>query len=260
MKVQQNLWLSPSKFPLLNDNEVHIWRVCLNQNSLPYEELFKILSSDEQQRAGRYYFEKDRKHFTVSRASLREILGCYLRVSPSEIRFSYNQYGKPALDIGENANQLHFNLSHSRDIALLAVAREREVGIDVEFIKEEFDVLEVAEHFFSPDEISALNNLPLQLQNAAFFRFWTRREAHIKAVGKGLSHILPEQSAMSPVQEEVTPFLSTNEFQRTRRWSMLTLTPKPDYIAALAVEGSVPILHQWKWTRNLLNIEETYAK
>lgn len=252
MDLQQNLWLYPSKFPLLNDNEVHIWRVSLNQNSLSIKELFKILSLDEQQRVSKYYFEKDQKHFTVARAALREILGGYLDILPGKIRFSYNQYGKPTLNAGKNAAWLHFNVSHSREIALFAVAREREVGIDIEFINEEFAVLEIAEHFFLPSEVFALNNLPLQLQNAAFFRCWTRKEAHIKAVGKGLSHLLPNQPTVSPVQEESTPSLSTDGFQKTRRWSVLTLAPKPNYIAALAVEGSVPILHQWKWARNFL--------
>jgi len=252
MQSPQNLWLYPSVFPLLDDNEVHIWRVCLNQNSFSAGELFKILSSDEQQRVSRYYFEQDQKHFTVSRGTLREILGGYLDVLPGKIRFSYNQFGKPTLDAEKNANRLHFNVSHSHELALYAVARGREVGIDVEFINEEFAVLEVAEHFFSPGEVSALNSLPLNLRNAAFFRYWTRKEAHIKAVGKGLSHLLPDQSAIPPVQGKSTTFSITNEFQKTRHWSVLTLAPKPNYTAALAVEGSLPIVRQWKWARNLV--------
>lgn len=246
MNFQPNLWLPSSAMLPLKDGDIHIWRVWLNQNTLCIESLSKTLDSNERQRANKYHFEKDREHFIAARGMLKIILSRYVSDLPDQIRFSYNRYGKPALNIGTNDNSLRFNAAHSQELALYAVTRGREVGLDIEFINENFASLEVAKRFFSPAEILNLAALPPNLQTAAFFSCWTRKEAYIKAIGKGLSHPL-KQFSVSIIPEELLPSLTINDFQETRQWSLMTLFPNFDYIAALAVEGAVQAVHQWQW-------------
>jgi 4'-phosphopantetheinyl transferase len=115
--------------------------------------------------------------------------GRYTGVAPRRLRFSYDRYGKPALN-GETCDPLRFNVSHSNDVALYAVARGREVGIDLEFVREDFAGFEIAERFFSPREVSVLRALPPGEHAIAFFDCWARKEAYIKARGEGLSYPL----------------------------------------------------------------------
>lgn len=245
--LSQDRWLLPSQNISLPAGEVHVWRADFRLQSASVQTLFSRLSPDEQERADKFVFNKDRGRFIISRAALRQILGGYLNVSPEQIRFTCNQYGKPQLD--SNDNLICFNASHSQNVGLYAFARGREVGVDVEFINEEFAGLEVAGRFFSPDEIAALNNLPQEQRTAAFFSCWTRKEAFIKAVGQGLSFPLNEFT-VSVNPAELKPLLSTNDLQKARNWSLLTLFPHPGYASALAVEGAVETLRLYQWTES----------
>jgi 4'-phosphopantetheinyl transferase len=227
--------------PPLKDGEIHVWRVDLNQEASGVQKLFETLSPDEKQKAERYRFEKDRNHFAAARGSLRKILGVYLGVSPDQIRFSYNRYGKPFLNT-EN-QRIRFNVSHSHGVALVAVTRGREIGIDIEFINDDLAVLKTAEKVFSPAETSMLKNLSPNLQTAAFFSVWTRKEALLKAIGEGFSYS-PKQFTVSAAERETLSF--TNNFQTARNWSLTTLPAAPDYAAALAVEGNLGTICFWQ--------------
>lgn len=243
----QHGWLSPPQNISLPADEIHVWCADLTQKSAVVQTLFNTLSPDERQRADKFVFEKDRERFIVSRGALRQILGSYLDISPARIAFTRNHFGKPRLD--SNDNLICFNASRSRDVGLYAIAGGREVGVDVEFINEEFAGLEVAGRFFSPDEIAALNNLPQEQQTAAFFSCWTRKEAFIKAVGQGLSFPLSEFT-VSVNPAELKPLLSTNDSQKAQGWSLLTLFPRPDYASALAVEGEIDIIRFHRWAES----------
>ena len=178
---------------------------------------------------------------------LRRILSHYLDISPALIHFSYNRYGKPALAVGANDNQLRFNVSHANDVALYAVTRGREVGLDIEFIRDDFASLEIAERFFSATEVATLQSLPAQLQTEAFFNCWTRKEAYIKALGEGLSHPL-HSFAVSLAPSDTAALLSTdNDPEEASRWSLVELSCDTGYVAALVVEGTTPTLRCWQW-------------
>src|SRR5438876_10450259 len=125
-------WNSPPPEVVASEDEVHIWRVPLDDSRST--ELRSTLSPDECARADRFHFDRDRHHFIAARGSLRAILGAYLKKKPSELSFSYSNYGKPSL-FGEPAsNGLSFNLSHANELALIAVTRNRKIGVDIEFI------------------------------------------------------------------------------------------------------------------------------
>lgn len=211
--------------------------------------LSDILAPDESLRAGRFHFQKDRERFVVARGALRHILSGYLKTLPEQIHFSYNQYGKPALSEDGSRNLLSFNVAHSHEVALYAVARGREVGLDVELVREDFACREIAKRFFSAREVAALRTVPKEQQAMAFFNCWTRKEAYIKARGEGLSHPL-DRFTVSLVPGETASLLSTDDDpQETSRWSLVELSPGAGYVAALALEGAATTLHCWQWDR-----------
>ena len=148
---------------------MHVWRAALDVPESQVRNLWDTLTADERQRAERYIFEKDRTHFVVARGLLRVLLGRYLRQDPPHLRFTYGPHGKPALATDTGRATLCFNVSHSHGLALYAVTRGREVGVDVERIRPEVAQEKIAERFFSPREVTVLRALPTPLQATAFF-------------------------------------------------------------------------------------------
>jgi 4'-phosphopantetheinyl transferase len=241
-------WRSPPEALVLGRNEVHVWQATLNQAPSQIQSFQHNLAADEQARAERFYFERDRDHFVVARGVLRAILGGYLNRAPECLTFCYGSHGKPVLAEEAGGDAIRFNVSHSYGMALYAVARGREVGIDLERIRFDLAVAEIAERFFSRREAAMLRALPTAAQYQAFFRCWTRKEAYVKARREGLS--LPfDQFDLSPVPAESDAAPGTQpDPSETSRWSLQELTPAPGYVAALAVEGHGWRLSCWQWS------------
>ena len=146
--------------------------------------LERVLSTDERERAARFVFERDRRHFIVCRGTLRVAVGEYLDMDPSAVRFTYGPLGKPAL--ADDAG-LAFNVSHAAGFALLAFARKAPIGVDVESLNRQIDAEQLATRFFSADEANDLLTVPVSQRVEAFFNCWTRKESYIKAIGDGLT-------------------------------------------------------------------------
>lgn len=247
MRASISSWRPPPKILRLGIDEVHVWRATLDLKAGGLQSLQQTLSADERVRAGRFHFQRDREHFIVGRGLLRTLLGRYLETDPGQLRFCYSPHGKPALAWEANRNRLRFNLSHSRGLALYAVTRARELGVDIEFIRPEPADEEIAERFFSPREVAALRALPSNMQREAFFNCWTRKEAYIKARGEGLTLRL-DQFDVTLTPGEPAALLSTNgDPQEASRWALKNLAPGPGYGAALAVEGDNWRLKCWQW-------------
>ena len=168
----------------LRPGEAHVWKTPLASSNGTVEELRGILSPAELERAGRFVFEKDQARFVSCRAGLRLLLSRYTGVLPEQIVFRYEPQGKPAL---ANIAGWQFNVSHSRDMAAIAISRHDAVGIDLELIDAAFPRTQVAPDVLAPDEIRDLAALPAEEQAAYFFQLWTLKEALLKAVGCGLS-------------------------------------------------------------------------
>ncbi len=227
-------WTQSSVHPALSDDEVHVWSASLDQPSADY---VALLSADEQAKAQRFHFERDRRRFIVGRGTLRMILGRYVNLPPEKLRFEYHAYGKPALVAELLKQEFCFNLSHSEEMVLYAVTRNREVGIDLEYIRPIPDAEKLAEQFFSPAERAELDALPLSKKLVSFFSGWTRKEAYLKARGDGMTYPL-DQFSVSMDCEQPAKLLEVKEDpQELSRWSLHALTPAPGYIGALAVEG-----------------------
>jgi 4'-phosphopantetheinyl transferase len=246
----QGVWLEPPERLSLERDDVHVWRISLDQGRIVSRTLWPLLMPDERQRAGRYHFEKDRRRFIIARGALRRILGRYLNLPPERIEFSYSRYGKPALGHAAQAGDIRFNVSHSHDLALCAVAYGREVGLDVEFIREELAELSIAESYFSPAEVATLRALSPELHKIAFFNCWTRKEAYVKACGEGLSYPL-QRFSVSLIPGERARLLSVDEPHEADRWSLVELFQQNNYVAALVVEGGAPRLRCWQYPDGL---------
>ncbi|MGH9511232.1 MAG: 4'-phosphopantetheinyl transferase family protein [Terriglobales bacterium] len=160
-----------------------IWNVPLETGGRVLDDLRRILSSDEQQRALRFHAVEHQELFVAGRGILRQILSCYLRVQPESLIFRYGAKGKPDL---EGPPGLHFNLGHSGGRAVYAVAADR-VGVDIELVQLSRDWQKISQRFFSPREAEELASLDPSRQISGFFACWTRKEAYIKAVGDGLA-------------------------------------------------------------------------
>lgn len=246
--VSPSSWQAPPVTLTLADDEVHVWRASLNLPPAQIQHLRSVLAADEQARAERFHFQKDRDHFIVARGVLRLILGRYLTRDPEHLVFRYNSYGKPALVPAESEEPLCFNVSHSHELALYAVSRGREVGIDLEHIRSGVDIDHIAARFFAPGEVSTLRTLPATVRNEAFFRCWTRKEAYIKARGEGLSLPL-DQFEVTLTPGQPAALMSTpGDPREASRWSLQDLTPALGYVAALAVEGYGWQLACWRYS------------
>ena len=209
--------------------EVHSWCVSLDVSRETCAALYATLASDERNRSARLRFERDRRRFVVAHGALRTLLGRYLGIPPGALRFVYNPFGKP--DLSPELGRLKFSLAHSADLALIAIAEDGEIGVDVELIREQSNWAAIARYFFSAAEVDQLNRLPPPLHTQAFFSCWTKKEAYVKARGEGLALL----------DETRTDALLAG------RWSLSTLHPAPGYIGALAVEGRSLRLRQWHW-------------
>lgn len=247
MTNADSLWRMPPAVLSLPDDHIHIWRMGLDPDELVVQRLKQTLSADELERAARFHFERDRRHFIVARGVLRNILARYLRTEPPRLRFSYTKYGKPSLIAEVGFPDLNFNVSHSHTMALFAITRGRELGVDIEYIRADFECAQIAERFFSTQENAVLCALPAEMQFEAFFNCWTRKEAYIKAIGEGLSHPL-DQFDVSLVPGEPAQLLQTRDDpDEVRRWSMCALFPGEQYAAALVAAGSDWQTMCWQW-------------
>ena len=239
-------WLSPPDHLSLTDRDVHIWRASLEQPAALVTSLRQLLSEDEQARADRFHFEKDRRHFIVARGFLRQLLGRYLEIAPAAVRFTYAEHGKPQL-ASDLAGQLKFNLAHSGGLALYAFTRISEIGIDLEQIRPHFTGDDVARRFFSVTEIGCLNQQPAAARLKAFFNCWTRKEAFIKAKGLGLSLAL-DQFDVTLNPDEPAALLRTRwDESEAPRWSLQAIDPGPDFAGAVAIEAKDWEISCWEF-------------
>src|SRR5262249_19719661 len=176
-----------AKEPVLFRDEIHIWSATLEFGSEDMVLLQATLAADERDRASRFRFLKNQRQFVAARGLLRHILSLYIHRAPASLQFCCSACGKPELRSESSGamQDMCFNYSHSHSFAVFAFARNRKVGIDVEFIQPHFAEELIADRFFSRNEACALRAVPARLRAKAFLNCWTRKEAYIKARGDG---------------------------------------------------------------------------
>ena len=240
-------WSLPPSDLLLSTNDAHVWRASLNVSALQIQNLKQTLSIDELKRAEKFYYRKDCEQFIVARGLLRAILSRYLNLEPDQLSFCYNPYGKPSLVTLSGKNKINFNLSHSHGLVLYAITRGREIGIDIEHIRPDLVNEEIVKRFFSYREITFLHALPANMRRKAFFKYWARKEAYIKAKGKGLSFPLNQFDVSLASEEPATLLCAKKALHKGIRLYIQDLFPGFGYAAAIAVEGNDWHLSYWQW-------------
>jgi 4'-phosphopantetheinyl transferase len=244
MAEQGGQWRFTPASPALAPNRVDVWYIHLEDAAQPVSTLAALLDADERERAARFHFDVHRRYFIVAHGMLRLILAHYLHCPPDTIRCQTNAAGKPALAAG---GELRFNLSHSGDLALVAVAAGREVGVDVEFMRPLEDIKRLVARTFSPCEAAAWGHLPESQQREGFFNCWTRKEAFIKALGQGLLYPLDQFDVSLEPGEPARLLRVGGNPQEAKRWSLRALEAGAHYAAALAVEGGDWSFTSWQW-------------
>ena len=239
-------WSQPHSPPPFPGSRVDIWRVRLDEPAKADIDA-GILSADENARANRFHFENDRIHFIRCRSALRSLLAGYLDIPSVEIRFDYLANGKPQLAAEQNPRALQFNVSHSANMALIAVGSEGRLGVDIEKIRSDVDTATLAERFFSPRERAGLQALPDHLRVPGFYACWTRKEAFLKATADGLSFPLADFSVtthpdLDPELEEIR-----GNSDVRKQWCLKDLSVGDAYRAVVALERPHYQLETYAW-------------
>jgi 4'-phosphopantetheinyl transferase len=241
---------STALVPQLSVDRPHLWQVSLSIATISadkFQELRATLSPDERAKADRFYDPLDGHRYIMARGTLRSILSHYLHLAPSGIKFTYTPQGKPLLDrafltVDQPVNvpnftalrntqfpNIQFNLSHSQDLAVYGVTLDRPLGIDVEYLRPLKDTLSLAKRWFTPKEYTEILQHPDP--TTTFFRFWTAKEAYLKATGAGLRHLSRVEICISADGSLQLRELSTTP----QKWSIVELAPAPGYVGALAM-------------------------
>jgi 4'-phosphopantetheinyl transferase len=241
-----SIWpLRPARL-LLPEHEVHVYVAGLDRAAGERARLAALLNPDEQARAARFYFDRDRQHYQVARGVLRTMLGRYLGIPPTAVTFTYGAHGKPELG-GAQAGAIEFNISHAQGVALFGFARERVLGVDVERIRPLEDTVDIVDRFFSPNEVAVFHQVPPAQQPEAFFNCWTRKEAFIKAIGEGLSCPLHSFDVTLQPGEPAELLAVRGSGFSADHWELRDLRPAAGFAGAVIAAGKGWPLRTWQW-------------
>jgi len=238
-------WPVLSRAPELSGTDVHVWAVALRVGAERLAALRALLAPDEVAKAERIVVPGKREQSVVARGALRELLACYTGVAPERLAFAYEEKGRPYL--ADASLRTAFNVSHSGDVALVAVTREGELGVDVERLDPKVDLLGIGARFFSPREHAQLASVDGDARLVAFFRCWTRKEAYLKARGAGLS--LPLDGFDVTLLDGDPPRLLETRFDPgdAARWTLSELLPAPGYAGALCADRGARSVAGFVW-------------
>jgi len=241
-------WPNRADVPPLEEETIHVWRMWLTEPEERIRSFRDLLTDSERQQADRFLFDEHRHRFTVGRAQLRRILGNYIDVAPEQVDFQYTNLGKPYFAEGVTDPHLEFNFTNSSDCALLAITYRTELGIDVERIREMTDMEGLARRYFAQPEIDVIVREPSEVRRQEyFFRCWTRKEAFLKAIGKGLTFPLGDVCVSVVDGDPVRIQWIKDREDETSRWELTHIMPSEGYVGALARRSTGERLLSWSW-------------
>ena len=233
-----HFWLPAPTNLILSSDDVHIWKIDLIQPESQLQVFRESLSSDEISRAERFYFPEHSQRFIAGRGSLRTILGSYLGVEPAQVEFEYQQRGKPILAAKFADSGLLFSLSHSQDLGLCGVSYQRLIGVDLEYLRPLSDLENIAKRFFLPSEYEVIKFLSNEQKQQVFFRYWTCKEAYLKATGDGLVQLEQIEVYLTPT--------APAQLLLPGDWSLQELVPADNFAAAVVVANTGISFQFWQ--------------
>lgn len=230
------------------EGEAHVWYFNVDDFSRDLDLYTSYLSEEEIQRSKRFKFHNDRVINIMARSSLRIVSGRYMPRDSNSIDFCYGTYGKPQFNF---PTDLNFNISHSGKLIVLAFVNNSEIGVDIEKVKYDFDVLNLADNFFSSTEIKMLRDVSQENIHKAFYRCWTRKESFIKAKGSGLSFPLASFSVSLDQNDAQLLRTEWNPLEK-ESWRLFSFEPTIGYVGALSVHSDVQnvIYREWVGLHN----------
>ncbi|MDJ0682158.1 MAG: 4'-phosphopantetheinyl transferase superfamily protein [Xenococcaceae cyanobacterium MO_167.B52] len=231
------VWQNPSLNLVLPYDEIHVWRASLDLAPQSLEELETVLSEDEKLRANRFRFAKHRRRFIAARGILRQLLARYLQISPEEINFTYNPQGKPQLASSFKNIDLQFNISHSEDLALYSFNYGQQIGIDLEYLRENVDYENIAKRFFCDSELELITNCIPEQRQQRFYQLWTAKEAYLKAIGKGLGGGLQTSEIKLNQEDNIYLHSIENKQETAKDWSLYNFIPQTNFVATIALSA-----------------------
>lgn len=215
----------------LGGGEVHVWSIDLAVSPERLLALERLLAADERARASRFHFARHRRRYVASWAAVRRLLAAYAGREAGALAFTYGSKGKPEL---VDDPELRFNLSHSEDLALVAVSRGGAVGIDVEHLRPLPDADEIARRFFSRREVDSYLAQPAERRQRAFYHCWTRKEAFVKALGEGLFLSLDRFDVSLEADRPARILAIEGSAEKAAAWGLVSIEPAPSFVGALA--------------------------
>jgi 4'-phosphopantetheinyl transferase len=225
---------------------IHVWAASLQVSADTLETLRSLLSPDELERAQRFKFDLHRNRYIAGRGILRSILARYLDVSAKALQFTYSAHQKPQL-LAATIPGLQFNLAHSADLAVIAVANAGPLGVDVEELRPVKDAEELVARFFSTRESDLFQSLAPSQKPAAFFNLWTRKEALLKATGEGITGGL-NRVEVSFLENEPARLLAIDgASEAAGQWTLSCFKPAAGFIGAVAIQARSAPVQCWKW-------------
>jgi 4'-phosphopantetheinyl transferase len=233
-------------------SEVHVWCASLDDAAYPIEAYDKLLTDKERERAKRFVMKRDRNRYVFSKGMLKTLIKSYTGLGPDKLQYLSGPYGKPNLDAGLSKGRLSFNMAESAGYALFAFTQNREIGVDIERIRDIPEIERIVSLFFSEGEQAEFASLPPQEKKQAFFNGWTRKEAFIKALGVGLSMPLSKFGISLAAGNPVSLVYLDKDIASRGQWTILDVSPLPEFSAALAVEGSGFIIRSWNLCSGML--------
>ena len=241
------VWREISEIPRVEPPEIHVWRINLVRPPPETARLQNILSDDGKKSAARFHFAHDQRRFVVRRAVLRQLLAVNLDLHPEEIKIDSAHFQKPKIAAAQNSRRLQFSSSHSGDWALIALAQNGEVGVDVEQHRPLPDAADLVKNYFSDWEIAEFARLSEPMRAEGFFNCWTRKEAFVKALGLGLTYPLKNFSVtLAPGQPAALVAVSGDANAR-EKWRMVSLDVAPAHAAALVFEAGLSAVRCFEW-------------
>jgi len=234
--------------PIPETGDVHVWLARSSTPDVSLPALDQVLDSAEKTAAARFIFDRHRVSYIFAHGVLRQVLGSYLECPPEQVRFGQNAFGKPHISSAGAGADIRFNMSHSGDAVLIGVTSGRHIGVDIELMRQVRDLAAIAKSNFTEAERAFIYSYPPDLQQKAFFTCWARKEAFIKAVGKGLSIAVNTFDSSIPSGQPGTRIVAPKEAPDVESWWIADLTVPTEYAGAIAIEEGFKRLTYHTWT------------